>query len=248
MKIYESIEAHRVVCDLPTAESIKYASNAFLAVKLSFVNEIASISELTGANLDQVLYGMSLDDRIGNKFLSPGPGWGGSCFPKDTREIVFTGKNLGTRLLTVEAAILSNQSRIQSIANSVIRDLGGNVSGHKLAVWGLSFKANTDDTRESPAVEISRILANHGAEVIAYDPMADLEGEGWLDFADSALSACEGASALLVLTEWEEFAQVDPILVKERMKESPVVLDTRGVLPSQEWRTIFSKFRAIGEL
>ena len=247
MSLYESIISPRLTCGLATAESIKYASNAFLAVKLSFVNEIASLSERTGADNNQVLLGMSMDERIGDKFLSPGPGWGGSCFPKDTKEIAFTGRRLGSPLLTVEAAVKSNQIRIDSIAIAVAGDLGGNLSGLKVAIWGLAFKANTDDTRDSPSIEISRQLADLGAEVVVYDPMAKGTDMNWLKMVDSPLAACEGASALLVLTEWSEFSEVDPSLVATRLKPFPLVFDTRRILNSTEWSSVFSNFRVIGQ-
>jgi UDPglucose 6-dehydrogenase len=247
MSLYESIISPRLICGLATSESIKYASNAFLALKLSFVNELASLSERTGADNNQVLLGMSLDERIGDKFLSPGPGWGGSCFPKDTREIVFTGQSLGSRLLTVEAAVKSNHNRIHDIAAAVARDLGDNLSGLKVAIWGLAFKANTDDTRDSPSIEISRKLAELGAEVVVYDPMAKGSEMNWLKMVDSPLAACEGASALLVLTEWPEFSEVDPGLVETRLKTFPLVFDTRRILNSTEWSSVFSNFRVVGQ-
>jgi UDPglucose 6-dehydrogenase len=247
MSLYESVISPRLICDLATSESIKYASNAFLAIKLSFVNEIASLSERTGADTSEVLLGMSMDQRIGDKFLSPGPGWGGSCFPKDTREIVFTGHSLGSPMFTVEAAVKSNQSRINSIATSVAGDLGQNLSGLRVAIWGLAFKANTDDTRDSPSIGISRKLADLGAQVVVYDPMAKGDDMDWLTMADSPLAACEGASALLVLTEWPEFSDVEPRLVKEKLTASPIIVDTRRVLDAQAWSTLFSKFRVIGQ-
>jgi len=247
MSLYESIISPRLICGLATSESIKYASNAFLALKLSFVNELASLSERTGADLNQVLLGMSLDERIGDKFLSPGPGWGGSCFPKDTREIVVTGQSLGSRLLTVEAAVKSNHNRIHDIAATVARDLGDNLSGLKVAIWGLAFKANTDDARDSPSIEISRKLADLGAEVVVYDPMAKASDMNWLKMADSPLAACEGASALLVLTEWPEFSEVDPILVETKLKKLPLVFDTRRILNPTEWSSVFSNFRVVGQ-
>jgi UDPglucose 6-dehydrogenase len=247
MNLYQSIDAPKMMCGLTSAETIKHASNSFLALKLSFVNELARLCEVAGADTSEVTYGMSLDSRIGDKFLSPGPGWGGSCFPKDTREIVFTGQSLGSPLFTVEAAVKSNLSRINSIATSVASDLGQNLLGLKVAIWGLAFKANTDDTRDSPSIGISRILADLGAEVVVYDPMAKGGDMDWLTMADSPLAACEGASALLVLTEWPEFSDVEPRLVKERLTASPIIVDTRRVLDAQAWSTFFSKFRVIGQ-
>ena len=247
MSLYESINSPRLICGLATSESIKYASNAFLALKLSFVNEVASLSERTGADTSQVLLGMSMDERIGDKFLSPGPGWGGSCFPKDTRELVFTGQSLGSPLFTVEAAIKSNQNRIHGIAAAVAGDLGGNLSGLKVAIWGLAFKANTDDTRDSPSVGISKDLADLGAEVVVYDPMAKGNDMDWIRMVDSPLAACEDASALIVLTEWDEFSEVEPSQVKEKLTSSPIIVDTRRVLDAQAWSNVFSSFRVIGQ-
>jgi UDPglucose 6-dehydrogenase len=247
MSLYELIDSPRLVCGLATAESIKYASNAFLAVKLSFVNEIASLSERTGADTSEVLLGMSMDERIGDKFLSPGPGWGGSCFPKDTKEIVFAGQSLGSPLLTVEAAVESNQNQIHSISNAVVSFFGGNLSGLKVAIWGLAFKANTDDTRDSPSIEISRKLAGLGAEVVVYDPMAKNIDMNWITMMDSAVAACDGASALLVLTEWPEFSEVDPVLVKTRLNISPLIFDTRRILNSTKWSSVFDNFRVLGQ-
>lgn len=247
MAIYEPLVAPRLICDLATAESIKYASNAFLALKLSFVNEVASLSEQTGADTAKVLLGISLDERIGDKFLNPGPGWGGSCFPKDTRELVFTGQTLGTPLLTVEAAINSNQRQIQSVTAAVLKHLGEDLTGIKVAIWGLAFKANTDDTRDSPSLTVSKSLSSLGAEVIVYDPLAKAEGMMWFKMAESPLVACEGASALLVLTEWAEFAEVDPDLVKQRLSPVPLIFDTRRILDPKKWSRIFSKYRIIGQ-
>jgi UDPglucose 6-dehydrogenase len=247
MVLYRSIIAPRLICDLVTAESIKYASNAFLALKLSFVNELASLSERTGADTTQVLHGMSLDGRIGDKFLKPGPGWGGSCFPKDTRELVFSGRKLGAPLLTVEAAINSNLAQIKSITNAVVNHLGKALSGTKVAIWGLAFKAHTDDTRDSPSLAVSQRLSDLGAEVFVYDPLANGEQMNWLTMVESPLVACEGASALLVLTEWPEFSEVDPDLVKKKLTPSPLIFDTRRVLDPKKWSKVFGNFKIVGQ-
>jgi UDPglucose 6-dehydrogenase len=147
----------------------------------------------------------------------------------------------------VEAAVKSNHNRIHDIAAAVARDLGDNLSGLKVAIWGLAFKANTDDTRDSPSIEISRKLAELGAEVVVYDPMAKGSEMNWLKMVDSPLAACEGASALLVLTEWPEFSEVDPGLVETRLKTFPLVFDTRRILNSTEWSSVFSNFRVVGQ-
>jgi UDPglucose 6-dehydrogenase len=247
MALYEPLIAPRLVCDLATAESIKYTSNAFLALKLSFVNEVASLSEQTGADTAKVLLGMSLDGRIGDKFLNPGPGWGGSCFPKDTRELVFTGKSLGAPLLTVEAAILSNLRQIQSVTTAVVKHLGEDLTGIKIAIWGLAFKANTDDTRDSPSLTVSETLSKLGAEVVVYDPLAKGDEMKWFTMVESPLVACDGANALLVLTEWPEFAEVDPDLVKEKLSPSPLIFDTRKILDQKKWSRVFGNFKVIGQ-
>jgi UDPglucose 6-dehydrogenase len=247
MGLFKSIIAPRLVCDLATAESIKYASNSFLALRLSFVNEIASLSEQTGADTSKVLFGMSLDDRIGNKFLSPGPGWGGSCFPKDTRELAFTGRNLGAPLLTVEAAIASNQHQIQSVSAAVAKHFGEDLTGVKIAIWGLAFKANTNDTRDSPSLTVSKTLSDHGAEVVVYDPLAKGDEMNWFKMVESPSVACEGASALLVLTEWPEFAEVNPELVKQSLSQSALIYDTRRILDPKKWSEVFSNFKIIGQ-
>jgi UDPglucose 6-dehydrogenase len=247
MGIYAPIGAPRLICDLATAESIKYASNAFLALKLSFVNELASLSERTGADTTQVLHGMSLDERIGDKFLKPGPGWGGSCFPKDTRELVFTGRSLGAPFLTIEAAIHSNQTQMQNVSAAVLNNFGQDLSGIKVAIWGLAFKANTDDARDSPAIEVSKMLSDQGAQVVVYDPLAKGDEMSWLKMVESPLVACEGASALLVLTEWPEFTEADPNLVKAKLTSSPFIFDTRRVLDPKKWAAVFSNFKVTGK-
>jgi UDPglucose 6-dehydrogenase len=247
MGIYAPIVAPRLICDLATAETIKYASNAFLALKLSFVNELATLCERTGAETTQVLHGMSLDERIGDKFLKPGPGWGGSCFPKDTRELAFTGQSLGAPFLTIEAAIASNEAQMKGVSKAVVDHLGEDLSGIKIAIWGLAFKANTDDTRDSPSIEVSKTLSDLGAHVVVHDPLAKGDEMNWLKMVESPLVACEGASALLILTEWPEYAEVEPNLVKEKLNSSPLIFDTRRVLDSKKWAKVFDNLKIVGQ-
>lgn len=248
MALYEGIEAPRLVCSLTSAETIKHASNSLLSVKLSFVNELAALSEKTGADITEVLFGMSLDPRIGAKFMKPGPGWGGSCFPKDTSELAFTSRQLGSPMLTVEAAIQSNQNSIAGVANAVRKQLGGQLSGKRVAVWGLAFKANTDDTRQSPALAVIDSLLSEGATVVAYDPLATVEERTNLEIAISALEACNGADGLIVLTEWPEFALEDPVAISEVMSSSASVYDARRILNASSWSKSFSNFKTLGQM
>ncbi len=246
MDVYKDIDSPRLICGLNSAETIKHASNSFLALKLSFVNELSALCDATGASISEVTGGMSLDPRIGDKFLRPGPGWGGSCFPKDTAELSYTANSLGSQMLTVEAAMTSNTRAKSRVADKIISELGSDVAGKKIAVWGLTFKANTDDTRDSPAVEIVRRLAMSGALVHGFDPMSQPEiHENYLN-QPSALDTCVDASALVILTEWDEFRSVNPKQVMELMLNNPYILDTRRILDPRKWSEVFSRFRAIG--
>jgi UDPglucose 6-dehydrogenase len=246
MELYKDIDSPRLICGLNSAETIKHASNSFLALKLSFVNELSALCDATGASISDVTGGMSLDPRIGDKFLSAGPGWGGSCFPKDTAELSYTANNFGSQMLTVEAAITSNTRAKSRVADNIISELGSDVAGKKIAVWGLTFKANTDDTRDSPAVEIVRRLVMSGALVHGFDPMAQPEIHENYANHSSALDTCVDASALVILTEWDEFIKINPEQVKELMLINPYILDTRRILDPRKWSEVFSRFRAIG--
>ena len=245
--LFKSIKSPRVYCSLTSAETIKHASNSLLAVKLSFVNELAQLCEKTGANISEVAVGMSLDPRIGAGFLSPGPGWGGSCFPKDTLELNLTANKYGVQMHTVASAILSNQFATQRVIDRVISIFGGSVKGRRIAVWGLTFKANTDDTRESPALKIVVDLAKRGGIIAVYDPQARCDLPDNVVRAPSPLDACLHAEALLVLTEWEEFKGIDAAEVKESMADYPWILDLRRLLPATSWRSHFKNFELIGE-
>jgi UDPglucose 6-dehydrogenase len=247
MNLYQSIDAPKMMCGLTSAETIKHASNSFLALKLSFVNELARLCEVAGADTSEVTYGMSLDSRIGDKFLKPGPGWGGSCFPKDTEELAFSSRKLGARMETVEAAISSNKRTKSRVVEALVAKVGGDISGKTVAVWGLAFKANTDDTRSSPAVEFIQALNDLGATVRAFDPVANSNGIENVVFCKSALEACEGVSVLAVLTEWDEFSKVDVNEVKLAMEDNPVVYDTRGILDRESWSKTFAGFSVLGK-
>ena len=234
MDLYASIDCPKVLTSQATAELIKYASNSFLAIKLSYVNDIAALCEAVGADSREVLHGMGLDTRIGNRFLEPGPGWGGSCFPKDTKALESIANSYGVELPLITTAIASNESTHKRVVDRVANALGGSLSGKTIAVLGLTFKANTDDTRESPAIAVIERLVGRGGKVVAYDPMVkkyDLVG---MSLADSAAAAASGAHALVVLTEWNEFKSIDAKEILSVMS-GKVVVDTRNVFDQKTW-------------
>jgi UDPglucose 6-dehydrogenase len=247
MNLYKDIECPKIHCELAAAELIKHGSNAFLALKLSFVNELAALSEAVGADITAVTAGLALDPRIGERFLQPGPGWGGSCFPKDTQALAFNAETLGVDMKTVKAAIASNEHTMGRVVKRVSDCFDGNLQDKKIAVWGLSFKAGTDDTRESPAVAITRMLIDHGAKVLAFDPMAKLLPGDEIVRVGSEVDACVDADALLVLTEWDQFSRVDPNEVKAVMSKDPLVLDFRRVLDGKAWKKHFETFLVVGQ-
>lgn len=243
--LYDQIDAPRMMCGLTSAETIKHASNSFLAIKLSYVNELAALCEKTGAVLSEVTHGMSLDMRIGDKFLEPGPGWGGSCFPKDTAELAYSAKQLDAQMRTVEAAIESNSRTKDRIVQSIISLAGGSVAGKTVAIWGLAFKANTDDTRDSPAVHVAKALSSQGANIKAYDPIATSNEIENAIMCSSALEACAEASVLVVLTEWKEFGLIPAEHAREVMAGDAAVFDTRNVLDTKNWSRDFTNFVSI---
>ena len=196
--------------DLETAELIKYAANAFLAVSVSYINQMADLCEKVGANVHDVAKGMGLDNRIGSKFLHPGPGYGGSCFPKDTLALVKTAESYNSPVSIVSEVVAYNQARKYAMADRVQSAFSGDVKGRKTAALGLAFKPETDDMRESPSIEIITTLSEAGARISAYDPAAMEEAKHLLpdtiSFADSAQDCLEGADGAVVVTEWNEFS------------------------------------------
>ena len=231
--LFSDIKAPVIVTDPASAETIKYASNAFLATKLSFVNAIANLCEAVGADVRDVIVGMGYDKRIGFEFLKPGPGYGGSCFPKDTRALVRIAEDSGYDFSLLKGVIDVNEEQFERIAAKVVRQAGGSVDGVNVAVWGLTFKARTDDTRRSPALEVIERLRKRGAIVKAYDPglrhvTADLDG---IEVCADAYAPCEGAAVLVVLTEWDEFRWVDFEKLAGVMA-SPRIVDARNLLDS----------------
>ncbi|MEM7288741.1 MAG: nucleotide sugar dehydrogenase, partial [Actinomycetota bacterium] len=229
--LYEDLDTDICITDARSSELIKYASNAYLATKLTFVNEMAGICEELGADITAVMNGMGLDRRIGTSYLSPGPGWGGSCFPKDTEALVHIAASVDLEFDFLRNVISLNHRHIGRVADKVRSLCGGTTAGRRVASWGLTFKAGTDDLRESPAIAVLSLLGDEGATISAFDP-AIREPIPQLPDADitaDAVEAARGADVLVVLTEWPEFADVDLAAVAEVMAERNVV-DARNLL------------------
>ena len=241
MDLYAKVECPKVLTSQPAAELIKYASNSFLAIKLSFVNDVAALCEAAGADSREVMHGMGLDTRIGNRFLEPGPGWGGSCFPKDTRALASIADSFGLQIPLINAAIASNETAHKRVADRVMNALGGSLVGKTIAVLGLTFKADTDDTRESPAISVIERLIGRGGKVVAYDPMVNEYDLAGMALADSPVAAATGAQALVVLTEWAEFKSIDAKEILSVMS-GKVVIDTRNVFNQKTWETAGATF------
>ena len=219
-----------------TAELTKYAANAFLATKISFINEIANLCEAVDADVQDVARGIGLDNRIGSKFLHAGPGYGGSCFPKDTLALLQTASLAGVEQQIVATVVKVNDERKEAMADRVVRALGGSVEGKSIGVLGLAFKPNTDDMREAPSIPLVEHLVGQGAKVTAFDPVAREQAEQLLkgiDYAANAESAAAGADAVVVVTEWDEFRALDLDTLKARMR-GRVLVDLRNVWDPQE--------------
>ncbi len=241
MDLYSKIDCPKILTSQATAELIKYASNSFLAIKLSYVNDIAALCEAVGADSHEVLHGMGLDTRIGNRFLEPGPGWGGSCFPKDTKALESIANSYGVEMPLITSAIASNESAHKRVADRVADALGGSLSGKTIAVLGITFKANTDDTRESPAIAVVEHLVQSGAKVVAYDPMVTKHDLAGMNLVDSAVAAASNSDALVVLTEWPEFRTLNSNEILKAMT-GKVVVDTRNVLDQNAWQAAGAVF------
>ncbi len=241
------IEAPVVITSLEAAELIKYAANAFLATKISFINEIANICDSIGCDVHDVARAIGMDKRIGNKFLHPGPGFGGSCFPKDTRALATTARKFGCDSQIVEAVIEVNRRQRAAMVPK-IEKLVGDLKNKTIAVLGLSFKPETDDMREAPSVDIIRDLIKRGARVRAYDPVAMPEAAKILNditFAEDEYSAVNGADALVFITEWNQFRALDMRRVKELMK-SPKIADLRNIYEPEDMRELGFDYVGVG--
>lgn len=246
-ELYRPLNAPLFITDPASAEMIKYASNAFLATKVSFINAIANICEATGADVKEVAMGMGYDHRIGFEFLRSGPGFGGSCFPKDCQALIEIARNSGYHFHLLEGVMQVNREQIRLTAEKAERRLGG-LEGKSIAAWGLAFKPNTDDVRDSPAMEIVRLLVEGGANVRAYDPQA-MGGAcaimPGLDCARDALDAARGADLLLILTDWEEFKLQDFREVGQVMR-CREILDARNCLDPLALRRLGFNYEGIG--
>jgi len=231
-----------------TAELIKYAANAFLATKITFINEIADLCEAVGADVQEVARGMGLDNRIGGKFLHAGPGFGGSCFPKDTSALLKTAQDRGVALRIVEAVTVVNDQRKRAMARKVVAALDGSVRGKTVAVLGLTFKPSTDDTRDSPAIPLITALIDLGATVRGYDPAGMEQAKPQLPaviYCSSAYSAAEGADAVVIATEWEQFRALDLARLKREMAR-PVIVDLRNIYRPEEMKRSGFRYVAVG--
>ncbi len=243
-------QAPLLFTDRRTSELIKYAGNAFLAMKITFINEMADLCEAVGADVQQVAHGIGLDNRIGSKFLHAGPGYGGSCFPKDTLALIKTAQDYGTPVRIVETVASVNDQRKRAMARKVILAMGGDVRGKRVAVLGLTFKPNTDDMRDAPSIAVIQGLQDHGASIGAYDPegmeQAKLVLTG-IDYASNPYACMEGADALVIVTEWEQFRALDMRRIKELLRQ-PLIIDLRNVYAPDEVRRHGLQYVSVGRL
>jgi len=240
-------ETPMVKTTVETAELIKYASNAFLAAKVSFINEMARLCEILGADVRVVAKGMGLDRRIGPKFLHAGPGIGGSCLPKDTAALVRFSDDAGCELRIPKAVLRINRAQREFVYNKIV-DAVGNVRGKQIGVLGLSFKPETDDVRESPAILITRTLVARGARVKAFDPAAMASARAVLpsvEYCASAYEVCDGSNALVIFTEWNEFRRLDLVRIKGLLK-TPIMIDCRNIYEPDELRAMGFRYFSIG--
>jgi UDPglucose 6-dehydrogenase len=240
--LYESLGAQVVITDPTSAEMIKYASNAYLAARLTFVNTLSSVCEAVGADILDVVDGLGKDHRIGPHFLQPGPGYGGSCFPKDTSALIAVAADAGYDFELLRAVIEADEEQRRRVADKVRQAAGGGLRGRRVGMWGIAFKAGTDDVRESPAVRIAALLEADGAEVVAYDPEARSDV---LTMAPDAVSAATDADVLLIATEWPEFKTVDLTEVAKAMRGHRIV-DARNLLDPKAVRSVGLDYWGLG--
>jgi UDPglucose 6-dehydrogenase len=238
-----------VATERRSAELIKYAANGFLATKIAFINEIADLCENVNARVADVAMGIGLDRRIGRQFLDAGPGFGGSCFPKDARALARIGEDHGTPLRIIEAVLTSNNLRRQSIAGKVRAAGGGDLRGKKVALFGLTFKPGTDDMRDAPSITLAQALVDGGATVHAYDPVGNERAKALLPksvrYHPTALGAARGADMAVVVTEWDEFHQLDLALLRQQMA-APVLVDLRNMFSEERLTRNGFRYRGIG--
>jgi UDPglucose 6-dehydrogenase len=252
--LFLGIPAPLIVTDPASAETIKYASNAFLATKISFVNAVAAVCEAVGADVKDVTLGMGYDKRIGHEFLRPGPGWGGSCFPKDTHALVRIAEDAGYDFTLLKGVVAVNVEQFERVVAKVVQAVGGSLDGVRVAAWGLTFKARTDDLRDSPALAVIGRLADRGAKVVAYDPSIRLPLSSHKEAALAGIEvvpdpyqACDGAEALVLLTEWDDFRWLDFDEVGRRMANRRVC-DARNLLDREALVRRGFSYAGIGRL
>lgn len=241
------IETPIVITSLEAAELIKYAANAFLATKITFINEVANLCDAIGCDVHDVARGMGMDNRIGRKFLHPGPGYGGSCFPKDTRALTTVADQFGVETRIVDAVIEANERQRDAMIPK-IEKLVGDLAGKKIGVLGLSFKPETDDMRESPAIDIIKAILARGGTVKAFDPVAMEEAKHYIDgieYAADEYEAIDGADALVIITEWNQFRALDMEKVKELLK-SPKIADLRNIYEPADMRELGFEYVGVG--
>ena len=238
-----------IFMDIPSAEMTKYAANAMLATRISFMNEIAALCERVGANVDLVRKGVGSDARIGPSFLFPGPGYGGSCFPKDVKALVSTARNCETPLMVLEAVESANDRQKKRLFEKLSEALAGDVSGRRIAVWGLSFKPNTDDMRESPSLALIDAVLAAGGTVVAHDPAAMEEAKRRIgdrvSYAATNYDALAGADALVIVTDWNEYRHPDFKRMKEALRQ-PIVIDGRNLYPPEKLASLGFTYRSFG--
>ena len=242
------IETPFVITDIATAEMIKYASNAFLATKVSFINEMATICEKVGADVHQVARGMGLDKRIGPKFLHPGPGFGGSCFPKDTKAVSQIARQHGYGFEIVDAVIKVNDELPGIMVEKIVSAVGGDLKGATIGILGLTFKPNTDDMRDSPTIPIIMGLQERGAKIQAYDPAGMAQAKAYLrdvDYKEDLYDVGEGADALVIATEWNQFRNIDWDRMKNLLKQL-IVVDLRNIYKPQRMRNLGFHYTSLG--
>jgi UDPglucose 6-dehydrogenase len=231
-----------------TSELIKYAANAFLAMKITFINEIADLCEAVGANVQDVARGIGLDNRIGRKFLNAGPGYGGSCFPKDTIALMKTARDAKAPVELIETTVRVNSARKQKMAQKIIDVLGGTLKGKTIAILGLTFKPNTDDMRDAPALDIVTTLQAEGAKIRAFDPEGMVEAKHLLKdvtFATGPYDCVQNADAVVLVTEWDQFRALDFARIKDALK-APIVIDLRNIYRPDEMRALGFIYESVG--
>ena len=242
------IETPVLFTSLETAELIKYAGNSFLATKITFINEMADLCEKVGADIHDVARGIGLDGRIGRKFLHPGPGYGGSCFPKDTLSLVRTAQEFGVPVRIVETVVQVNEDRKRAMVDKIIAACGGSAENKTIAVLGLTFKPNTDDMREAPSLVVVPGLQAAGATVRAFDPVGLEEAKRHLKnvvWCEDSYAAADGADALVILTEWNEFRALDLARIKDLMK-APLMVDLRNIYSPEELSASGFRYVCVG--